>query len=343
MMGAPAHVAETTVGAFADIDFAQLIEAQTPMIFKGLAADLPLVKAGLSSAAAAMDHLRPYYHGKKLLVFKGDPSIRGRFGYTATVDGFNYVSEQMTLDHLFAQLLEHQGDGDAPSVYCGSTDIDTFLPGLLETDGLALTGEMFTQNAVLKSIWMGNRTTACAHFDISHNIAVCMAGHRRFTLFEPDQIHNLYPGPLEPTPGGQVISMVDFTNPDFDTYPRFRDAIASARVAELEPGDVLFYPSMWWHQVEALDAFNVLINYWWNITPAFVDTPMNTVLHGLLSLRSRPEAEKNAWRQVFDYYLFGPQSAAADHIPSHAQGPLGPLDLMQARRLRANILNRFNR
>ncbi len=343
MTGATAKVGVTTVGAFADIDFEGLIATQTPMIFKGLASNLPLVKAGLKSAAAAMDHLRPYYGGKPLLVFKGEAAIKGRFGYTDTVDAFNFTSEQMTLDRLFSLLLEHQADAAAPSLYCGSTDIDTFMPGLLASDGLPLTGDMFTQNPVLKSIWLGNRTTACAHFDISHNIAVCMAGHRRFTLFPPDQIENLYPGPLEPTPGGQVISMVDFTAPDFEAYPRFREAMAAARVAELEPGDVLFYPSMWWHQVEALDAFNILINYWWNTTPGFVDTPMNTLLHGLLSLRSRPDTEKAAWRAVFDYYLFGPEAAAADHLPLHAQGPLGPLDALSARRLRALILNRLNR
>ena len=343
-MTAPVRqVATTRIGAFAEIDFQRLIDEQTPMVFKGLAADLPLVRAGLVSDEAAMQHLLPYYGGKPLLVFKGEPSIRGRFGYTPEVDDFNFTSEHMTLDRLFDLLRAHRDDAEAPSFYCGSTDIDTFLPGLLAGDGLPLSGEMFTHNAVLKSIWIGNRTTACAHFDISHNIAVCMAGRRRFTLFEPDQIHNLYPGPLEPTPGGQVISMVDFTRPDFDAFPRFREALASARVAELEPGDVLFYPSMWWHQVEALGAFNILINYWWNTTPAFIDTPMNTLLHGLLSLRGRPEMEKAAWRAVFDYYLFGPADAAAAHLPAVAQGPLAPLDATQARRLRAHILNRLNR
>ena len=100
---------------------------------------------------------------------------------------------------------------------------------------------------------------------------------------------------------------------------------------------------MWWHQVEALDGFNILINYWWNTQSAFVDTPLNTMLHGLLSLRERPPAEKEAWRQVFEYYLFGPPEAAAAHIPPHARGPLGPIDSLQARRLRAHLLNRFNR
>ncbi len=342
-MTSPAQVMTVEGASLANIDFAQLISAQTPVLFKGLARDLPLVQAGLTSNTAARNYLARYDQGKPLLVFTGAPEIKGRFGYTPNVDGFNFTSEHMPLDRFFARLSENEANPDAPSFYCGSTDIDTWLPGLLDSDSLALPGEMFTQNKVIKSIWMGNRTTACAHFDISHNIAVCMAGHRRFTLFPPDQIDNLYPGPLEPTPGGQVISLVDFTNPDLEAYPRFPEAMAHAQIAELAPGDVLFYPSMWWHQVEALDAFNILINYWWNTTPSFVDTPMNTLLHALLSLRSRPETEKAAWRAVFDYYVFGPADAAASHIPTAAQGPLGLLDAMQARRLRALILNRLNR
>ena len=95
--------------------------------------------------------------------------------------------------------------------------------------------------------------------------------------------------------------------------------------------------------MEALGAFNVMVNYWWNTTPAFMDTPWNTLLHGLLSLRGRPEAEKRAWRAIFDHYLFGPGELAAAHLPEAARGPLGTLDEMGARRLRANLLNRLNR
>jgi hypothetical protein len=178
---------------------------------------------------------------------------------------------------------------------------------------------------------------------MSHNLAVCTVGRRRFTLFPPDQVANLYPGPLEPTPGGQVVSMVDFRDPDFAAHPRFREALAAAQVAELEPGDVLFYPALWWHHVEALDAFNVLVNYWWNTSPAFMDTPQNTLLHALLSLRDRPEPEKAAWKALFDYYIFGPADQAGAHLPEHVRGPLAPLDAMQARRLRGQLIGKLNR
>jgi hypothetical protein len=193
------------------------------------------------------------------------------------------------------------------------------------------------------SVWIGNRTVASAHYDMSNNIACCMVGRRRFTLFPPEQVHNLYPGPLEPTPAGQVVSMVDMAAPDFERYPRFREALAAAQVAELEPGDVLFYPALWWHHVEALDAFNVMINYWWNLSPAFIDTPQTTLLHALLSLRDRPEAEKRGWRELFDYYVFGPSERAGEHLPEQARGALAPMDEITARRLRAMLLNRLNR
>jgi hypothetical protein len=145
------------------------------------------------------------------------------------------------------------------------------------------------------------------------------------------------------TPGGQVVSMVDFREPDFDRHPRFRDALAAGQVAELEPGDALFYPAMWWHHVEALDPFNVMINYWWNTSPAFIDTPMTTLLHAILSLRDRPEPEKQAWRALFDYYVFGDADRPAQHLPEQARGILAPLDDVAARRLRAELLQRLNR
>ena len=325
------------------IPFDALIEAQQPCILKGVARDWPLVRSGLESPEAAIAYLKSFYAGKPVVFYRGPHEIGGRFFYNDDLTALNFEAGRMPLDEFLDSVAAHLGHERAPSFYIGSTDVDAWLPGLRDENDLILAHEMFGRSPPLVGIWIGNRTMAAAHYDMSHNMACNMVGRRRFTLFPPDQVHNLYPGPLEPTPGGQVVSMVDPRAPDFDLYPLYAEARAAALVAELEPGDVLFYPALWWHQVEALDGFNVMINYWWNMTPAFMDSPQNTLLHALLSLRDRPEPEKQAWRHLFDYYVFGPAGRAGAHLPEHARGNLGPLDEIKARRLRAWLINRLNR
>nr|WP_295114316.1 cupin-like domain-containing protein [uncultured Caulobacter sp.] len=326
-----------------DIPFEAVLTGQTPMLFKGLARDWPLVQAGLQSGQAARDYIRAHDRGGRVVGYTGDPAIGGRFFYDDTRTAMNFKAERAPLEVFLQRLEEVEGRNDAPAVYVGSADLDAYFPDLKAANDLGLGLEVFGPEPPMAGIWIGNRTTAAAHYDMSNNIAVCAVGRRRFTLFPPDQVANLYPGPLEPTPGGQVVSLVDFQNPDFDAHPGFHEAIDSAQVAEMEPGDVLVYPALWWHQVEALEPFNVLVNYWWNAAPGFVDTPMTTLLHGLLSLRDRPDFEKQGWKALFDYYVFGPADRAGAAMPEAARGPLGPMDETKTRRLRAHLLDRLNR
>ena len=329
--------------AAGEIPLDALMAAQQPAILKGVVRDWPLVQAGLESPASAIAYLKSFYKGKPVVGFAGRPEIGGRFFYNDDATTMNFDAGRVLLDEVLDRIAAQPEGEPVPSFYVGSTDLDTYLPGLRQENRLSLGDAAFGGNPPIVSIWIGNRTTACAHYDMSNNMACCMVGRRRFTLFPPEQVENLYPGPLEPTPGGQVMSMVDINAPDLDRYPRFAAAAAAGQVAELEPGDLLFYPALWWHQVEALDGFNAMINYWWNAAPAFMDTPQNTLLHALLSLRDRPEPEKRAWRALFDYYIFGPADQAGAHLPEAARGNLAPLDETRARRLRAMLLNRLNR
>jgi hypothetical protein len=327
----------------ARIPFSELLQSQRPAVLKGVAADWEIARRGGQSAKAAIGYLASFDGGRPVVAYTGAPEIGGRFFYNEDVTGHNFEARRVALTEFLGRIEAHLDDNDPPSLYIGSTDVDLFLPGVAQQNRLTLSDPMFDGNPPTVSIWIGNRTIATAHFDFSNNIACSLVGRRRFTLFPPEQVANLYPGPFHMTPGGQVVSMVDFREPDFDRYPRFRDALAVAEVAELEPGDALFYPAMWWHHVEALDPFNVMINYWWNTSPAFIDTPMTTLLHAILSLRDRPEPEKQAWRALFDYYVFGDPQRPAEHLPEHARGILAPLDDVAARRLRAELLQRLNR
>ena len=319
------------------------MRAGEPVVLKGLAAGWPLVQAGRRSAAEAIALLHAFDNGRTVGAYFGPPEIAGRYFYDESLTGLNFEARRTPLHEVLAALEQHLESERPPSIYIGSTTVDACLPGLRERNDLVFNDAMFDVNPPLASIWIGNRSVASAHFDAPNNMVCNAVGHRRYTLFPPEQIYNLYPGPLTPTPGGQAVTMVDFRNPDLARYPRFRAAMEAAQVAELEPGDALFYPAMWWHQVEAFDTFNVMINYWWSTSPKFMGTPMNVLRHALLSLRDRPAREKEAWRHVFEYYVFGPPERARDHLPEHVRGELGPVDETMARRLRAELLNKLNR
>jgi Cupin-like domain len=323
------------------IPYDELMAGQQPAIIKGVVREWPLART--TSPAEAAAYLKSFYQGRRIVAFVARPELNGRFGYTPDATRLDFESDRGLLDEYLDRILALPDTAAAPSIYIGSTDVNTYLPGFRQANDLVLNHPMFTEHPPLVAAWIGNRTTALAHHDMSHNIACVLVGRRRFTLFPPEQVENLYPGPLEPTPGGQVVTMTNINVPDFERFPKLRDALAAGQVGELEPGDVLFYPALWWHQVDALESFNVMVNYWWNTSPAYMDTPHNTLLHALLSLRDRPDAEKQAWRAMFDYYVFGPAGRAAAHLPEAARGNLAPMDEMKARRLRALLLQRLNR
>jgi hypothetical protein len=176
-------------------------------------------------------------------------------------------------------------------------------------------------------LWMGNRVTTPAHFDSSYNIAVVVCGRRRFTLFPPEQVSNLYVGPLDFAPTAAAISLARLDASADPRYPRLKDALAQAQVAVLEPGDAIYMPPLWWHHVASLERLNALVNYWWRSAafPGHVaEPPQDALMHCILALKSLPPAERAAWKTLLDHYVFADEDPAA-HIPPALRSVLGPL------------------
>jgi len=324
----------------ATLPLGELLEGGEPVLLRGICRDWSLVQAGRASPQAAIEHLLDHYNGRPLPYSWGPPGTAGRPFYDDGFTRLNTEARRGALDQVMAEIVGHLDDPHPPTHYVASVPVDDVLPGLRAANDLD-----FAAHGVHAppAIWIGNRTIASCHYDVPNNIACCAVGRRRFTLFPPDQIGNLYPGPLEPTPGGQAVSIVDFEEPDHQRFPRFRDALPHARSAELGPGDAVFIPSMWWHHVQGLEPFNVLVNYWWSSMPAYVPTPMHALYHALWAIRDRPEHEKQAWREVFDYYVFGPAGRAGEHLPEAARNILGPFDDTTARKMRALLIGKLNR
>lgn len=317
-----------------------LLDEGQPTVLKGIARDWGLVQAGLESTQHALAYLRRFDAGVQVPYSYGAPEIAGRPFYNAGFTQLNFEVRRGVLTQVLDEISENLEVAQPPTYYVASLLIERALPGFAQANDAGLAGQGINASA---SIWIGNRVTASCHYDIPDNLACCAVGRRQFTLFPPEQIDNLYPGPLAPTPGGQVVSVVDFDNPDFERYPRFRHALAAAHTAVLEPGDAIFIPGLWWHHVRSLAPFNVLVNYWWRGTPAFLPSPLTALQHAMWALRDLPEREKQAWATMFEYYVFGPGERAGQHLPEAARGDLAPFDETQARRMRAMLLGQLNR
>ncbi len=320
-------------------------EANHPIVFKGFLKNWSLVSAGKKSSVDAIALLKNFYNGKMASASVGSPDVKGRLFYNNDFTALNFEQLPMRMDQLLDNILFHANDDIPPTFYIGSASLDGYFPGLRSENNLDcfFYNPKMNSHDLLESIWIGNRTTASCHYDAPYNIACCAVGKRRFTLFPPSQVHNLYPGPLNPTPGGQAVSLVDFSAPNFQQYPKFADALAHAQTAELEAGDLIYIPSMWWHHVEALSDFNVLVNYWWSKTPVYLGSPMNALLTAIMSLRQRPENERAAWQALFNFYVFSDNENAIEYLPEVAQGLLGNLSDLQARQLRTMLINSLNR
>lgn len=309
-----------------------------PLILKGLASSWPIVEAGLSSHEEVEKYLLQYYKGKEVVAFLGKPENNGRIFYDESMTGFNYDNVSTKLDFALKQLLLNANNPQPPSIYIGSTSVDNYLPGFRADNDLRL-----GQHNPMVSIWISNKCRIAAHWDSPLNIACSVVGHRRFTLFPFEQMENLYVGPLDKTPAGQAISLVDFYNPDFEKYPKFKGALQHAQIADLEPGDGIFIPSMWWHHVESLSSLNILVNYWFKWSPLFFGKPVNALFDAVLSIRDLPSEQRDAWKMIFDHYVFDYQKENFVHIPEQAQGAIGELTDDNARKIRARLLNQLNK
>lgn len=314
--------------------------ATRPLVLRGLVAQWPAVAAARASAQAAAAYLRGCERADAppVVATIAPPEHGGRLFYNDDLSGFNFRQEKIALRTVLATLLKYAGDAAPPMIYVASTTIDTWLPGFLAENRLPI-----ALADPLASIWIGNRTRIAAHQDLPDNIACVVAGRRRVTLLPPEQLRNLYVGPLDATPAGQAISLVDFAAPDLDRHPRFAEAMRHAQAAELGAGDAVLIPSMWWHHMEGLEPFNVLVNYWWRDLPTWMDTPMNALMYTLMTVRDLPPHQRAIWQDIFRHYVFEADADTAAHIPPSARGVLSPLDEERVRGLRARLLKRIDR
>ena len=237
----------------------EILPAEQPTVLRGIAGEWPLVVAALKDTREAMALLEASANREETKVLRTDPGEEGRFHYGKDVGSFNFIRGQGNITDILATLRDQEMSYRPFAMAAQAMIAERFFPGFTTMHPMP-----FVPATAEPRVWIGNAAKVATHNDPTENVAVVAAGRRRFTLFPPSAEADLYMGPLRPTPAGARISMVHVTAPDLDRYPRFAAALKVAQEAELSPGDALFIPRSWYHHVEALDRFNVLVNYWWD-------------------------------------------------------------------------------
>lgn len=290
--------------------------AERPAILRGVAARWPAVEAAREGDEVIAEYLAARASDALLNVLVAPPEVEGRYFYDEAMRGVNFRNETMPLRALLGRLLAARAVENGPSYYAGST------PTQESVEGFAADNVLPIDTGAPPRIWVGNASRIAPHYDMASNIAVVVAGRRRFTLFPPQQISNLYVGPVERTIAGQPTSMVDPDHPDLERYPRYAEAERHKRVADLVPGDAIYIPPMWWHHVRSEGALNILVNYWFGQPEDRF--PFAALMLAVHSIRDLPAAERRAWKGWFDHYAFDDEARrAVDHLPPHARGVLG--------------------
>jgi hypothetical protein len=303
-----------------------------PAVLRNVAEDWPAVRAARDSDDDLIAYLRRFLVDRPVAALVGPPEIEGRFFYTDDFRALNFQRGMTPLDSFFDRLLRDRENPRPYAIAVQSEEVPALLPGFENENRTDL-----VDAGVMPRAWIGNRIRVAPHYDLMENIGVVVAGRRRFTLFPPDQLRNLYVGPFELTPAGTPVSIVDTHDPDLARFPLFAEALKWVQVAELEPGDAIYIPFHWWHGVDSLEPVNLFINYWWNDARADAGNPYDALLHALYAIKTLPAEQRAVWRMVFDHYVFGLDSDPIEHLPEHARGMLGEPTREQLGRMRATL------
>lgn len=96
---------------------------------------------------------------------------------------------------------------------------------------------------LLRWIYIGAKNTGSAmHRDICDTSAwnAVISGKKEWLFYDLEQTENIHDG------------YVDAFNPDFTKYPKLKNAVGYTCIQEA--GDIVYTPSMWWHQVRNLEG-----------------------------------------------------------------------------------------
>ncbi len=157
---------------------------------------------------------------------------------------------------LFGEFVDRvlQG-GETNDYYMGAYNANFSregLKGLLDDIGLFPEYLTDTKDINKIALWFGpGGAITPLHFDPLNTFLCQVYGRKRVRLIPPSQKHLL--GAY-----GRFFSNIDLENPNVERYPQLKELDIIELI--IGPGDVLFLPVGWWHQVRSLEV-SISISY----------------------------------------------------------------------------------
>jgi hypothetical protein len=139
---------------------------------------------------------------------------------------------------------------DHPGSYLARAGLPGF-PGLAQELGIA---GAVVPPVLSENLWVGNSTQSGLHFDMGDGLLAQVYGVKTATLVAAGQFGSVYP-----YPDIHTKSRVDPDDFDERRHPRFAGVDRFAAV--LQPGDALFIPRHWWHNLVS-HGISVSVNAW---------------------------------------------------------------------------------
>lgn len=126
------------------------------------------------------------------------------------------------------------------------------------------------------NLWLGSGGhTTCLHYDPMDGTLIQLQGAKRLIFFPPSQLYNLYPFSVwnhlsHGLKRRSTYSQVYPDRPDLQAFPKFQQAQQHRYEVILNPGEILFIPAGWWHEVVALGSGTEVVasvNRFWHVYP----------------------------------------------------------------------------
>jgi len=179
--------------------------------------------------------------------------IRGKVNKDEYRSGKAYTIRKDTFYNYCSDILSN--NARAKSSYLAVASLQQAFPQLLDDVPLP---KYLKRNGKLHLgpyMWVAiKHHYEFCHYDPDDNFLVMVQGRKQVRLFGYGHLQSLYPNPLG-SHGKTIQSQVDLDKVDAQRFPLFvNDASLHCQHCVLHPGEMLFIPAFYWHQVTALDT-----------------------------------------------------------------------------------------